>query len=55
MDVVLWGQAFKKNVLDFSKWNTKAFEPVFDKLVRGLSVNYDKRPAAPASPPGSAT
>lgn len=51
---VVWEPVFDKLVLDFSKWKSKAFEPVFDKLVRGLSVNYDKRPAAPATPPPSA-
>ncbi|MCH8046689.1 MAG: toll/interleukin-1 receptor domain-containing protein [Planctomycetes bacterium] len=41
---VLWGQLTKKNILDFSKWKTKAFEQPFAKLVKGLKVNYP-RPA----------
>jgi hypothetical protein len=41
---VLWRQVKKKHVLDFSKWKTKAFEPVFEKLLTGLKTWY-ARPA----------
>ena len=42
MEDVLWRQLKKKNILDFSKWKTKAFDTPFKKLVDGLRVNYDK-------------
>jgi uncharacterized protein YjbI with pentapeptide repeats len=38
----LWLTLKQKNVLDFSKWKTKAFEPVYEKLVRGLKINYPR-------------
>ena len=41
MNDVLWRQVKKKNVLDFSKWKTKAFEPQFQKLVTGLKIYYE--------------
>ena len=44
----LWRQLWKKNVLDFSKWKTKEFKTVFDKLVAGLKINYE--PAAGEAP-----
>ena len=31
---VLWRQLKKKNILDFSKWKTKAFDEPFAKLVK---------------------
>ena len=40
LDDVLWRQVKKKNVLDFSKWKTKAFAPVFQKLLDGLKKYY---------------
>lgn len=40
---VLWRTLTRKNILDFSKWKTKAFNGQFDKLLRGLKVNYPKR------------
>jgi hypothetical protein len=46
----LWLTLKQKNVLDFSKWKTKAFEPVYEKLVRGLKINY---PRSDQSPPAS--
>ena len=35
-DRVLWRTLTKKNVVDFSKWKSKAFERAYEKLVRGL-------------------
>ena len=40
---VLWRQVKKKNILDFSKWKTKAFDTVFDKLIGGLKRWYPPR------------
>ena len=48
MDDVLWRQVMKKNVLDFSKWKTQAFEPAYQKLTAGLKVNYGPPPDVPA-------
>lgn len=31
------------NVLDFSAWKTKKFDGVFEKLLKGLQVNYEKK------------
>ena len=42
MGDVLWRQVKKKNVLDFAKWKTKAFEPQFQKLLKGLKIYYEK-------------
>ena len=39
-DDVLWRQVKKKNVLDFSKWKTKAFDTPFQKLEDGLKRYY---------------
>ncbi len=50
-DRALWRTLTKKNVLDFSKWKTKAFEPVYQKLVRGLKIWYP--PADKASSDGT--
>ena len=50
---VLWRQALKKNALDFSKWRTKAFGPVFKKLVSGLKIWY--RPPTDAGVSAPAT
>ena len=50
-DDVLWRQVKKKNVLDFSKWKNKAFDAPFQKLIKGLRVNFP-RPEGNA-PPGS--
>jgi hypothetical protein len=38
-------------VLDFSKWKTKAFEPVFEKLVRGMKINYPPSGQSSSAPP----
>ena len=37
---VLMRRVKKKNILDFSKWGTKAFEPQFQKLLSGLKIFY---------------
>ena len=42
MNDVLWRQVKKKNVLDFSKWKTKAFGPQFQKLLKGLKIYYER-------------
>ena len=47
----LWLTHKQKNILDFSKWRTKAFERVYGKLVRGLKIYYP--PADKASPDGT--
>jgi len=49
-DRVLWRTLTKKNVVDFSKWKSKAFERAYEKLVRGLSIYYP-----PAGQSSSAT
>lgn len=41
-DNVLWGQIEKKNVLDFSGWQSNQFDEVFEKLLRGPKTNYSK-------------
>ncbi len=41
---VLWRQLAKKNILDFSAWKTKMFKTQFDKLIRGLKINYTVNP-----------
>ncbi len=51
MDDVLWRQVKKKNVLDFSKWETNAFEAPFGKLIKGLRTNF---PRPNADPPAGA-
>jgi hypothetical protein len=38
----------EKVVMDFSPWETKAFDGTFDKLVKGLKINY-----GPKDPPAS--
>lgn len=43
---VLWRQVKQKNVLDFSRWKTRAFEEPFGKLVRGLRRYYGPRAGA---------
>jgi hypothetical protein len=40
---VLWRQLKKKTVLDFSKWKSKEFSPQFDKLLKGLKCNYERK------------
>jgi hypothetical protein len=50
-DYALWRTITKKNVLDFSVWTTEAFEPVYQKLVRGLKTYYP--PADKASSDGT--
>lgn len=39
-DGVTWHQLKKKNILDFSKWKTKAFQQPFQKLIKGLKIYY---------------
>ncbi len=34
-----WLTLMKKNVLDFSKWKTQAFESVYEKFLGGLKIN----------------
>ena len=36
----LWRTLQQKLVMDFHGWKTKAFDDAFEKLVRGLKVNY---------------
>ena len=38
----LWQCVEKKNVLDFAKWKTKAFDGQFQKLLKGLKIYYEK-------------
>ena len=40
---VLWGHLAKKHVLDFSGWTTDEFGTQFDKLVKGLKLNYEDK------------
>ncbi len=40
---VLWRQLKKKNILDFSGWKTKKFNTQFEKLIKGLKINYEVR------------
>jgi len=44
---VLWRQVKAKNVLDFSKWKTKAFSAQFQKLLKGLKIYYTTPPEGP--------
>ncbi len=37
---VNWGHITDKNILDFSKWRTKAFSGQFEKLLKGLKIYY---------------
>ena len=37
---VLWRQLKKKLVIDFSSWRTKSFEAQFEKLTKGMKLNY---------------
>jgi len=39
----LWRQLKKKLVVDFSEWDTEAFETAFKTLRDGLKVNYEAR------------
>ena len=38
MDDVLWRQLKKKNIIDFSKWKTKAFDGQFQKIIKGIKI-----------------
>jgi len=38
-----WKHLRKKLVLDFSQWKTKAFSGQFDKLLKGMKINYEVR------------
>jgi hypothetical protein len=49
----LWRTLTQKLVVDFSGWKTKAFEEAFQKLVRGLKVNYGPGATGTAVPPPS--
>ncbi len=44
----LWRTLGQKLVVDFSRWETEAFEQAFGKLLRGLKVSY-----GPADPPAA--
>ena len=37
---ILWRQVKKKDVLDFSKWKTKAFERQYAELLNGMKIYY---------------
>ena len=37
-----WEHLTKKNILDFSKWKTKAFDGQFAKLLKGLKIYYTR-------------
>lgn len=39
---VKWEHLMDKNILDFSKWKTKAFNGQFDKLIKGLKIYYSR-------------
>ena len=47
----LWRTLQQKLVVDFSGWETKSFEDAFQKLVRGLKVNYGPRAIGQSTPP----
>ncbi len=55
MNDVLWRQVKKKNVLDFAKWKTKAFNAQFEKLVKGLKIYYAPKAQAGDQNAGRAT
>ncbi len=38
---VLWRKLPVNNILDFSKWKSKGFNEAFDKLRKGMVLNYD--------------
>ena len=40
----LMRQVKKRNILDFSKWDTEDFEPQFEKLVAGLKIFFPRYP-----------
>jgi|GEM_PF-378698 len=42
----LWLTLKQKLVIDFSKWRSKAFEPAFEKLYRGLKIYYPPKDSA---------
>lgn len=42
-DRKLWRRLTQKNILDFSKWKTKALNTQFDKLLRGLKIWYEPK------------
>jgi hypothetical protein len=44
---VLWRQLKKKNILDFSSWQTEKFNSQFKKLLDGIKINYEKRISVP--------
>jgi len=43
MDNPNWGHLKDKVILDFSAWKTKAFGGQFDKLLKGMKINYEVR------------
>ncbi len=51
LDDVLWRHVKKKNVLDFSKWKSKAFDAPYQKLIKGLRVNYPRNDDSPSANP----
>lgn len=42
-DRQLWRTLAQKNILDFSKWKTKAFDGQFEKLLRGIKIYYEPK------------
>jgi len=42
---VVMQQVKEKNILNFSKWKTKQFQTQFNKLLKGMRVNYTTRTA----------
>ncbi len=38
----MWLPLRQKLVVNFSEWTTEAFEPAYDKFLRGLKINYGK-------------
>jgi len=43
-----WLTVKQKNVADISEWKTKAFEPAFHKLAKGLRIWYATRDRSPS-------
>ena len=39
----LWRTVTDKLIVDFSKWETKAFDDQFKTLMRGLKINYEPK------------
>lgn len=43
MDDPDWKHLNKKLILDFSAWKTNAFTGQFEKLLKGMKINYEVR------------